>query len=147
MKMNEQWDALQKQRRNINGRTRMASREEVNRETSIIIQITKALLLAYVITGVLLVILAFLLYRFQLTEKVIAVGIILIYIVATFIGGFVLGKYVKVKKYFWGMISGGVYVILLFLITFGVYRMFDSGEVITTIILCTCSGTIGGMLS
>lgn len=49
--------------------------------------ILKALLASYMVTGVLLAILAFLLYKMNLDQAKVSGGIIVIYIVSTFIGG------------------------------------------------------------
>lgn len=126
--------------------SRVSGKEDV-REEPVYILLIKALLCAYAVTGILLVMLAFLLYKMDLNQQKVAVGIILIYIIANFCGGFVSGRYMKEKKYLWGTILGLLYVVLLFLITFAVYRTMNQGDVVTTMILCIVSGTIGGMLS
>lgn len=60
------------------------------------------LVFAYVITGVLLLGLAFLLYKFRLDEKVINMAVIVIYVLVTFLSGFLAGKKLKVRKFLWG---------------------------------------------
>ena len=52
----------------------------------------KALLLAYAATGILLLILAFLLYKMGLGESQINIGIMVTYIVSCLFGGFYMGK-------------------------------------------------------
>ena len=47
----------------------------------------KSLLFSYILTGALLALLAFLLYRFGLGERVVSIAIIAIYVVATFFSG------------------------------------------------------------
>ena len=49
--------------------------------------IIKCMLGAYILTAGLLLLLAFILYRFGLSEKVVSVCIIAIYIVVTFLAG------------------------------------------------------------
>ena len=49
----------------------------------------KALLCAYVVTGILLLILALLLYKAGLSEENVNAGILLTYVISTFSGGFV----------------------------------------------------------
>lgn len=126
---------------------RYREKKQASQEVPLTILMIKALLGAYCISGILLVILALFLYKMNLGPNVIAIGIIVIYIVSAFLGGFVMGKYTQNKKYFWGMMTGVLYVVLLFAITLGVYRTLSSDDIVTTIILCTCSGTIGGMLA
>lgn len=111
------------------------------------IHLLNTLLLVYIITGILLLLLAFFLYQFQLDEKKVSIGILVIYILATFLGGFIIGKYMKCKRFIWGMVIGILYVVLLMLISFGVYRSALDSSYMTTLIMCICSGTLGGMFS
>ena len=76
-------------------------------------------------------------------------GIIVIYVLSTFVGGFILGKLKRVKKFLWGLIMGVLYFVLLFLISFVVYRSFDGNgtNVMTTLLLCAGGGMLGGMLA
>ena len=109
----------------------------------------KSLLASYIVTGLLLLGLSFLVYKFELDEQVVVAGIVAIYVVSTFMGGYIIGKLTGVKKYIWGMIVGAVYFALLFLISYGVYREFNTNGIsaITTAFLCIGGGTLGGMLS
>ena len=111
--------------------------------------VLKSLLASYIITGILLLILAFLVYKFELDEQVVVGGIVSIYIISTFMGGFIIGKLTEVKKFLWGMIIGTIYVLLLFAISYGLYREFNTNglNTISTIILCVGGGTFGGMLA
>ena len=56
-------------------------------------QMIKMLLVAYLVTGLLLLILAFLLCKFQLNENQIHLGILVTYILSCFVGSFALGKH------------------------------------------------------
>ena len=109
----------------------------------------KSLLASYIVTGVLLLVLTFLVYKFELDEQVVVAGIVAIYVVSTFMGGYIIGRLTGVKKFVWGMIIGAVYFVLLYLISYGVYREFNTNGIsaITTAILCIGGGTLGGMLS
>ena len=119
------------------------------REARIAGWILKSLLLSYALTGILLLILAMLLYKLDMDEKTVSAGIIAIYITATLIGGLAIGKMAKVRKFFWGLILGVLYFGLLVLITIGVYRTLDGAvtSLVTTFLLCAGGGTIGGMIS
>ena len=48
----------------------------------------KALVLAYAVTGILLLVLAFLLYKLGLGESQVNLGIMVIYILSSLLGGF-----------------------------------------------------------
>lgn len=113
------------------------------------IWLLKALLCAYVITGILLLLLTLLLYKFNLDEGKVTGGIIVIYVMSTFVGGLVAGKLFKVKKFVWGLTIGILYFALLMLISLGVYRsMQGSGaSILTTFLLCAGGGMLGGMVS
>lgn len=114
-----------------------------------VFQIMKALLASYIVTGILLFVVTFFLYKFEWDEQMVTAGIIVIYVVSTFVGGFILGKIKKARKFLWGLVMGVLYFALLFLISFGVYRSFDGNgtNVITTFLLCAGGGMLGGMLA
>lgn len=109
----------------------------------------KALLASYIVTGVLLLILTLLLYKLELNEKIVSAAIVGIYLVSTLIGGIIIGKLVRVKRYLWGMGLGVIYFGLLLLITLGVYRTInqDAANLMTTFVLCMGGGMTGGMIS
>ena len=98
----------------------------------------KSLLASYIVTGLLLLGLTFLVYKFELDEQVVVAGIVAIYIVSTFVGGYIIGKLTGVKKYIWGMPD----VLMKYRI-----RQTNGISAITTAILCIGGGTMGGMLS
>lgn len=109
----------------------------------------KSLLLSYVITAASLLLLVFLLFRFQLGEDKVTLGITVIYIVSCLAGGFFVGKKMGNKKFLWGMVLGICYGALLLGITLLVEHQLDpdTGKVITTLFLCLGGGMLGGMLS
>ena len=90
----------------------------------------KSLLASYIVTGILLLVLTFFMYKFELNEKIV-------------------GKLTKSKRYLWGMVLGIIYFVLLLLITLGVYRTLngDSVSIVTSLILCAGGGMTGGMIS
>lgn len=109
----------------------------------------KSLLASYIVTGILLLVLTFFMYKFELNEKIVSAAIVGIYVVSTLIGGMIIGKLTKSKRYLWGMVLGIIYFVLLLLITLGVYRTLngDSVSIVTSLILCTGGGMTGGMIS
>lgn len=98
----------------------------------------KSLLASYIVTGILLLVLTFFMYKFELNEKIVSAAIVGIYVVSTLIGGMIIGKLTKSKRYLWGMVLGIIYFVLLLLITLGVYRTLngDSVSIVTSLILC-----------
>lgn len=113
------------------------------------LSILKILLLMYMITGILLVILAGLLYKLQLSESVVSAGVVIIYVVSGFLGGFVAGKIMKTRKFLWGMVLGGCYFLILVVgsIAFQHGIGMEISRFFTTFVLCIASGMIGGMAS
>lgn len=109
----------------------------------------KALLCAYIVTGILLVLLALLLYKAGLGEEMVNAGILLIYVISSFAGGFMMGKLTGNRKFLWGLAVGMLYFILLLAISLGLYRSLqtDLMNLATTFLLCAGGGMIGGMVS
>ena len=109
----------------------------------------KSLLTAYVVTGIFLLILTLLLYKMGLSEQNVNIGVILIYVIATFSGGFVMGKLSITHQFLWGLLAGVLYWGLLMLISLGIYQSLQAemGSLLTTLLLCAGGGMLGGMVS
>lgn len=111
--------------------------------------ILKNMLISYLLTAGLLLFLSLLLYRFGLSENIVSMSITGIYVIATFLSGFLAGKREQTKRFLWGLLMGLLYFLLLSAVslivdssTFSLGRGF-----ITTLILCCAGGMLGGMLS
>lgn len=111
--------------------------------------ILKSLLISYLLTAGLLLLLALFLYKFSLTEKIVSLCITGIYILVTFLAGFLAGKREGARKFLWGLLMGCLYFIILTLVSLIVnHGMGDlSSGYFTTLVLCATSGMLGGMLS
>ena len=109
----------------------------------------KILLFSYILTGAFLALLAFLLYKVGLTENIVSIAIIAIYVLATFFAGFVVGKKLKNRKYLWGLLMGSAD----FLVLAGVSMVLGEpaghlgDSTVTTLVLCAAGGMLGGMVS
>lgn len=114
-----------------------------------ILFLLKTLLFSYILTGALLVLLAFLLYKVGLTEKIVSIVIIAIYVVATFFAGFTAGKKLKNRKFLWGLLMGSAYFLVLagISLVLGEPAGHLGDSVVTTFVLCAAGGMLGGMLS
>ncbi|MDE6748956.1 MAG: TIGR04086 family membrane protein [Lachnospiraceae bacterium] len=114
-----------------------------------IVFVMKCMLAAYLLTAGLLLFLALMLYRFGLSEKVVSICIILIYIAVTFLAGFIAGKRAGEKKFLWGLVMGCVYFLILMTVSLIVNKGLDEpiSRVATVFMLCSGSGMLGGMLS
>lgn len=109
----------------------------------------KSLICAYLLSFILLLIFALILYAFGGSQKILSIGIISIYIISTFACGYLCGHLIKKRKYLWGCLSGFFYFSFLFLLSFCIQNTESQTSLgtLTTLIICVASATIGGMLS
>lgn len=114
-----------------------------------ILFLMKSLLFSYILTGALLALLSYLLYKAGLSEKIVSIAIIAIYVAATFFAGFLAGKKMENRKFLWGAVEGGAYFLVLVLISLvvGQSGFAEGNSFITTLVLCAGGGMLGGMLS
>lgn len=107
------------------------------------------LLFSYLITTIGLVVLAYVLYRFPLNDSAVNIGIIIVYVLSTFLAAFVCGKKLKVRKFAWGLSIGIAYFVILLLISMimGGTAVSPGTNVLTTLLICAGSGMLGGMLA
>lgn len=111
--------------------------------------IISTLLIMYVITGLALLALALLLFKMQLSENIVSISIMVIYIISCLIGGLVAGRRLKVRRFLWGVAVGAVYFAVLLIGSLLMNRDIssDAVHVVTTLIMCMAAGMIGGMIS
>lgn len=123
--------------------------DKTGKKNSMPAMIMKVLLVSYIITGILLLILAALLLKLSLTENIVSVGIIMIYIISSLIGGWIMGRKMPARKFLWGGILGAVYFLILIIITLLVNHTLQKevGNIFTTFLICAGSGMVGGMLA
>jgi putative membrane protein (TIGR04086 family) len=107
----------------------------------------KCLLASYILTGLLLLILALCLYKLQIGQNVVSVAIIAIYVLATFFAGFVAGKKMQSRKFLWGLLMGVLYFVILAVMSLIVNGPADAlgNSFFTTFALCCGGGMLGGM--
>lgn len=104
----------------------------------------------FIISALLLLILALLLYRLELSEAVVKVAVIVIYIITGLTGGILMGKKIRDKKFLWGFVAGTVYFGILLAVSLMIIKGgagIEPVKMITTWVLCACAGTAGGMIS
>ena len=114
------------------------------------LQVTlRNLLVTYILTGILLVVLALALYRFRLKEGQIRLGVNAVYIITCLFGGLLMGKNIRQRRFFWGLLLGLLYFLVLLAVSFLLNRGLNGSmnQILTTMAICAASGTAGGMLS
>lgn len=109
----------------------------------------KALAASYIMTGLLLVILSFVLYKLGLSENVVELGVVFIYLLSSAIGGFFIGKCMEVKRLLWGTLIGLCYAVILLILSLiargNAQGIIQSGLLNT--LICVGGGAIGAFLS
>ena len=98
-----------------------------------------ALLCSWVVTAVLLLVLALLLWKLNLKEGQISVGITVTYLLSCFAGGWVLGRRTQKRKFLFGILLGVCYFLLLLAIS-----MIASGRAASASGNPDFSGTLRG---
>lgn len=123
--------------------------EKIEEKKIPIIPFVIYLLGGYIVTGGLLLLLAFALYKLRISENTVSIIITLIYIVSTFLMGLVAGKKMKNKKFLWGLALGCTYFLILVMVSFLVNESLKdvTNNLLTSFLLCGGSGMLGGMLS
>lgn len=107
------------------------------------------LLLSYLITIGGLLLLALVLYKIPLSDSAVNIGIIVIYILSTFLTSFICGRKIKTKKFLWGFILGTSYFLVLLAISLitNQSNVILGTNVLTAFMICAGAGTLGGMLA
>ena len=125
-----------------------------------IVQIGKALLISMIVTVILLLLMAWVLYLTDLSGMIRHVMVVIIYLVACLLGGFVLGKRQEKRRFLWGAVCGVVYFLVLLLLSFWLPESLgetsqmtaqmaenSGGNYLRVFLICVLSGMAGGMLS
>ena len=118
-------------------------------ENSVVKPMLRSLLISYVLSGILLAALAFALYKLRLKEGQVNLMVYAIYFITCLTGGLLAGRRIRQRRFFWGLLSGLFY----FLVLFGVSWIMNLGSPLdmerslTVMGLCALGGTLGGMLS
>ena len=111
----------------------------------------RSLLMAYLLSGILLLALSFALYRLKLGEQQINVAVYGVYVIACLFGGFLAGKASLSRRFFWGMLTGILYFAVLFAVSWLMNRermpIPDLSQAATVLAFCALGGTAGGMFS
>ncbi len=127
-------------------RNKIKSRDE---KRSPVTAVFAAVLVMFAVSSLLLLLLAMLLYKMELSESAVKIGIVVIYVISGLIGGFLMGKMMKEQKFLWGLAAGITYFCVLLLVSALVQGGIDLEltKLLTTLILCGASGMAGGMVS
>lgn len=111
--------------------------------------LVKGIVLSMFVTVILILVLAFVMLQMQPDLKMAESGILVIYVLSVFTGGWFCGKKTGNRKYLWGMLNGMLYFVILLAVSVMGDRVLQSGitEGMTAFLLCAAGGTIGGMIA
>ncbi len=114
---------------------------------NVVLQVVKGAVFAYIISAVFLVILAFLMFKWDVSENVIRGGIIFTYVFSCFISGMMVSRQHEGKRYLWGIIMGAVYYVILFVTSMICNRgaFSEIPGILPALFLCVSGGMFGGM--
>lgn len=113
-----------------------------------IIPILKVLLFEFILSIILLLIIAFVMYKTGMGQGTAKILILGVYLVSTFLGGLIIGKAEKSKRLIWGAAAGILYLAVL-LVASVIVNSGLTGEnnIILSAACCILGGCLGGMTS
>ena len=118
-------------------------------ENGIVKPMLRSLLISYVLSGLLLGALAFALYKLRLKEGQVNLMVYLVYLAACLAGGAAAGKRLRQRRFFWGLLSGLFYFLILFAVSWAMnpWSALDTERSVTVMAVCALGGMPGGMFS
>lgn len=110
-----------------------------------VLNVVKTLAAMYVFTGLMLLLLALGLYKFNLSGWQITAGIIVTYALSAFMGGYILAKKEKSRRLLWGIAFGVVYFAVLAIASAIMNKgmAMDQMAAIRAVFVCIGAGAVG----
>ena len=108
----------------------------------------KGFFVSFVLTALLLVVVAFELYQTKTSMEHIGGAILLVYAVAAFVGGMIFSAQKDSRHY----LMGGLFGLAYFGVVYGVSAVWNKSlstmfpAILTTLLVCVLAGMLGGML-
>lgn len=120
-----------------------------NKQMGIFFWLIRQLLICYAITGIILLLLAFIMYKVSPPANFVSGGIIFAYVMSSFVGAVMAGKKAGSRKFIWGILFGMLYFALILAVSYiieGYTGQFPENA-LTVFLLCVSSGMLGGMFA
>ena len=110
-------------------------------------EVAVTLLVSFMITFLGVLGLAFALLLFPISEEMVEVGILILYILSCFVAGKMVGKQLVKKSFLWGAFLGCVYYFILvnMSILCNSTTVISIKDVGTSVLLCSSSGALGSL--
>lgn len=127
---------------------RSASGRRKSMKHNVVLQVVKGVVFAYVISAVALVFIAFMMYKWDVSDSVVRGGILAAYVLSCFISGAVVSRQHNERRYLWGLLMGAVYFTILWVVSLignkGAFTGVSS--ILPALALCLFGGMLGGMM-
>ena len=113
-----------------------------------VLNVSKAILISYILSAIALVVLAFIMYKSGLTKSQVEIGVKVIYFISAFIAGLVIALKEKRRRLFWGMAMGAVYMAIIIIISLIVNKgnVENIVEMLLNVAICVAGGGIGALI-
>lgn len=113
-----------------------------------VLGLIKFLCISFVVTMLVLVILAFMLWKVQISERIVNGGIIFSYIFSCFLGGMMFAGRKQSKRFLWGGVLGLCYFFVVVVVSMAINRQLFTAipGMLTVFFLCVLGGMLGGMV-
>lgn len=130
----------------MNRTSRFAKKPDMDTKR-ITISILKSVMIGYIITAIGVLLLTFIVYKFDLADSQINIGRIAVIILATIIMGLRIGRSIGKNKWMHGAIGGIIYFVIFVIVSVLINKNSAvSGDAISLFFMCLGGGTLGGML-
>ena len=118
-------------------------------ENGIVKPLLRSLLISYVLSGLLLGALAFALFKLRLKEGQVNLMVYVVHLTACLTGGALAGRSLRQRRFFWGLLSGLFYFVVLFAVSWAMnpWSALDTERAVTVMGICALGGMLGGMFS
>ena len=112
-------------------------------ETKVIKPLLRSLFISYALSAL------FALYKLRLKEGQVNLMVYLVYLAACLAGGAAAGKRLRQRRFFWGLLSGMFYFLILFAASWAMdpRASIHAARSLMVLGVCAFGGTLGGMLS
>lgn len=112
-------------------------------------KLLQSLLCSYLLSGILLLVTAFFLYRFRLKESQIQLAVAAIYVLSGAVAGFFLAKATGKRRFFCGLAAGLSYFLVLAAASSFIGKGLSASmpQLLATMGMCVGGGILGAVIS
>jgi putative membrane protein (TIGR04086 family) len=109
----------------------------------------RSLIMSYLLTGVLLLGFAWMMYKCDFSDRQVRLGVNTIYMLSCFLGGLLCAKSCGSRRLLWGIVMGLLYFIVLFGASLLFARQLQQGmgHFFLVLVLCSLGGILGAVVS